>query len=1148
MRVLEEYLARLEQGAPPSPEELVHQHPELADRLQEFLASLEFLHRAALNLHSGDQADGAVPAIPELGELGDFRIAREIGRGGMGVVYEAEQISLGRRVALKVLPFAGALDPKQLQRFKNEAQSAAHLHHQNIVPVHAVGCERGVHYYAMQYIEGQTVAALIRELRQLRGLDAADKPQSAQPAGIQQPEVTTQAVAMLSTERSFKSREFVRAVANLGVQAAEALEHAHELGVIHRDIKPANLIVEWRAGSVNLPNLWITDFGLAQCQGQTELTLSGDFVGTLRYMSPEQATGKRGLLDYHTDIYSLGVTLYELLTLEPACNGRDRQEMLRHIEWEEPCPPRSLNPAIPMDLETIILKAIAKVPSERYATAKALADDLRRFLEDKPILAKRPTLVQRMRKWSRRHQAVAATIAVATVLLLGLAVLGLAFNNWQVRREQERTRAENGRVQASYRMARQAMEDMAKSLAEDERLASGPLEPLRRKALEIEASFYQNFVELRGDEPAFRAERGRAYRQLASVNSRFGRDSEANEAYRQAVDAFTQLAAEQPIIASHRQDLALCQLNWSAHLRDREPARSEEHAGAARALYADLAAEYPKEPAYRLGLARCFNNLGNVYLATNRPGAAEQAFLDALALGDALVRQAPENPAYLADLAKHHSGLGILYASTGRLAAAEPSFEQARALHKQLAAIMVPGHQLELAGSNVQLGRVYQFAGRLKEAEDAFLDAVKLRKEIAGKHPMVVQYQSDLADSYGNLGYLYMNSNRRQEAARQYEDAAATYQRLIEEDPKVTAHAVQLGGIQNNLGTLARDKGGPAVALAWHERALVTLEKALSREPAHMHAKDYLCRTYQAMGETLADLRRGDDAEQAYLKGLALRKALVDEYPRIVDYQLALGYTHNELGRLYQQSGRFPKAEQAYREALTIQQSLTAGHSDIPDKAGVPNPYHTDSTRYAVALGGTQCNLGNLMQDTGRLKAAVAFYDQAIATLGKVLARQPGHATARQFAVNSRTNCAEACNRLGRHREALETLSQAATLDDGRLRTLIRLHRAVALAGVKDHGRALTEIDEIAGAKDASPGVLYNAACACTQSMAATRDDSKQAEQYAVRAVQLLRRAIARGYNDLAHLKKDPDLDPLRQREDFQKLLMELGDRHSLPN
>jgi tetratricopeptide (TPR) repeat protein len=404
--------------------------------------------------------------------LGDFRLLREIGRGGMGVVYEAEQMSLGRRVALKVLPFASTLDARTLQRFRNEAQAAAHLHHPNIVPVHATGCERGVHFYAMQYIKGQTLAALIAELRQRAGTGSVPQrstrlqmPGALEPVGsgdlrltgpyspaIVQTlfgETTIDPAKPSSAVRSFKSWQFFQTVAHLGIQAAEALEHAHELGIIHRDIKPGNLLIEHtpappgcdtvtRCGTVSDRattgageelRLWITDFGLAHMasvggQAGCNLTLTGDLVGTLRYMSPEQALAKRVIIDHRTDIYSLGVTLYELLTLTPAFTGQDRQELLRQIAFEEPRPPRRINKAIPAELETMVLKAIEKNPADRYATAQDLAHDLHRFLEDKPILARRPSMVQRARKWTRRHRAATwALVCVAAVWLLAAGSL-----------------------------------------------------------------------------------------------------------------------------------------------------------------------------------------------------------------------------------------------------------------------------------------------------------------------------------------------------------------------------------------------------------------------------------------------------------------------------------------------------------------------------------------------------------------------------------------------------------------------------------------------------------------------------------------------------------------------------------------------------
>jgi pentatricopeptide repeat protein len=456
--VVDEFMGRLRRGEHPEVEDYARRHPRIAALLRHVLPALEVIGTSAPGRSAG-RAAGLAEIEPE-GSLGDYRIVRELGRGGMGIVYQAVQISLGREVALKVLPFAAALDLRQLQRFKNEAQAAAHLHHTNIVPVYGVGCERGVHYYAMQYIEGQTMAAVIAELRRLAGLDPEDRdepvgaaaeltrelasgrwapagrhagaggmaamaagPESGSPPGPGGPSVVTaqRSATLLPTDHSTRKPPYFRTIAHLGIQAARALEHAHSMGVIHRDIKPANLIVDSRG------NLWITDFGLARLQGGIELTVTGDLVGTLRYMSPEQALGHRVIADHRTDVYSLGMTLYELVTLEPAFGGRDRSELLRQIAFAEPRRPRLLNEAVPSDLETIILKAIEKGPAERYATAEDLANDLQRFLDDRPIRARRPTITDRVRKLARRHRSVVITGALGVLAVALIAAGGIGW-------------------------------------------------------------------------------------------------------------------------------------------------------------------------------------------------------------------------------------------------------------------------------------------------------------------------------------------------------------------------------------------------------------------------------------------------------------------------------------------------------------------------------------------------------------------------------------------------------------------------------------------------------------------------------------------------------------------------------------------------
>ncbi|MFO0900716.1 MAG: protein kinase [Pirellulales bacterium] len=418
--LLDQVIARLRSGTELSLLELTDNRPELADELERMLPTLKIM---VLGLDESLSCDSATRHLGlDRGTLGDFAILRELGRGGMGVVYEAEQLSLGRRVALKVLPFAAMLDERQLARFKHEAQAAALLKHPGIVNVYCVGVERGVHFYAMELIEGQSLAEVITELRPVGssglplppGEGRGEGPKGSEERTLPSAPDTVVAAAD-STVREPPGPRHFRRVAELGIQAAQALEYAHQRGVIHRDIKPSNLLVDG-AG-----RLWVADFGLAQIAGGHELTMAGDLVGTLRYMSPEQARGER-LLDQRTDVYSLGATLFELLTGQPAFAAIDRQHLLRQILETEPHFPRQLEQRIPVDLETIVLKCLSKAPSDRYATAQALADDLQRFVEQKPIHARPLGRLARAWRWCRRTPAMAGLGAAVFCLALLVSV------------------------------------------------------------------------------------------------------------------------------------------------------------------------------------------------------------------------------------------------------------------------------------------------------------------------------------------------------------------------------------------------------------------------------------------------------------------------------------------------------------------------------------------------------------------------------------------------------------------------------------------------------------------------------------------------------------------------------------------------------
>jgi tetratricopeptide (TPR) repeat protein len=343
------------------------------------------------------------------------------------------------------------------------------------------------------------------------------------------------------------------------VQAAEALAYAHEVGVVHRDVKPGNLLLDLRG------DLWVTDFGLARLRGESDLTATGDEVGTLRYMSPEQAQGARGVADHRVDVYGLGATLYELLTLEPALPGEDAAQLRQRLLADDPTPPRALDPAIPVDLETVVLKAMRKSPVERYATAQELADDLGRFLAGEPVRARRPTARERARAWGRRHPVVVGSSVAALVV----AVLGLVVGIAAVRHEPDEARRQRDEADRRRAEAIEVVNEMGSQFAEQWLVQQPRQGRLTRHFLEKARAFYERLAAERGDDPDVRGLLAVTTFRPARTLHWLGEGGPAEAAFRQALGQLEQSAAEDPARPEHAFALAGCRQSFGEFLRDR---------------------------------------------------------------------------------------------------------------------------------------------------------------------------------------------------------------------------------------------------------------------------------------------------------------------------------------------------------------------------------------------------------------------------------------------------------------------------------------------------------------------------------------------------------------------------------------------------
>lgn len=672
--VLDAYLEQQEQGTAVSQTEFLAAHPDMAEKLRRCLQSLDFMQHASVGLQAPRDAQ---PLINRT--LGDFRLLRELGRGGMGVVYEAEQLSLGRPVALKVLPYAALLDSRQLERFKNEARAAAMLKHPHIVSVHSVGCERSVHFYAMELIRGRSLEKVIGALRrseqestessaeERRGVDDAVLPRAlnrrseeASP-GEGTPGADTAAVAELSTQRQSDRKGYYRSVAELGVQAAEALDYAHGEGVLHRDVKPSNLLFDERG------RLHVADFGLARVHSSNEtLTLTGDVLGTLRYMSPEQAEGR--YVDHRTDVYSLGATLYELAVLHPAIDGKDRRELLRRLADSETTPPHEVDPRIPRDLETILLQAMAPAAEDRYETALALADDLRRFLAAEPVRAQRPGPWRHFVRWVGRNRAISGLVAALLLVLTTLAVAGpvvavhakrLATNEAEARTRAESHQSDLQRLltetlaETIVALENTAnvdvlLENLLQQAAAqfDSLMSSDDLTPEQRRDLAKWYTQLGRVVQFRFADDSSEAMVRKAANELeslrqalpndpslmfalASAYSFLGKHNNDAELARRSVSAAEELVRLEPDVVDH-QGMLLWSRTFLAEItmRRQEPG-AEQELLAARGAWSDLARAHPGNPNPLGGVAYAKWMLGRHYFNDGRPGLAEVQYREA---------------------------------------------------------------------------------------------------------------------------------------------------------------------------------------------------------------------------------------------------------------------------------------------------------------------------------------------------------------------------------------------------------------------------------------------------------------------------------------------------------------------------------------
>jgi serine/threonine-protein kinase len=786
-----------------------------------------------------------------------FQILRRLAKGGLGEVFVARDEEVPREVALKVIQSPFADDPDSRGRFQREAEVTGRLEHPGVIPVYGLGLdEHGRPFYAMRFIRGEALSDAIARFH------APDGP-GADPA-----------------RRALE----LRGLLGRFIAVCHAIAYAHSRGVIHRDVKPANvmlgpygetLVVDWGLAKVaGTPDpAHAPDGSSLQPPADSSATRDGTWIGTPAYMSPEQAEGKVDRIGPASDLYSLGATLYCILTGKAPFGGPNIFATLERVRRNDFAPARSVDRRIPRALEAVSARAMAHRPEDRYPSATDLAGEIERWLADEPVTAFREPMIGRFVRFCRRHRpAVAALGALVTSAALALGVSTLLIGREAARKEQQRQRAE-----ANFVLARDAVDRMLTEVAEVDLADVPQMQSVRKTLLERAQRFYQTFLEQKQSDPALRFEADRAEIRLGRIAELLGDYAQAEQAYGRGIAGLSARLERGPQDRVVRRELAAGQDALGMLFKKANRFRdSERLLRASLATRVELAQALPEGVADRQALAESQYHLGALLARTaGRRAEDENIYREAVRLQQALVTDARDRPEVRRSLARYLNNLGLLLAASGSETEAEAAYREALSILEALVAVgmPMPADRWLLARVRANLAMTLRTSMRRDEAELLYLKARESLESLHSDFPDLPDYRHELASTLNNLGLLRTENKQTAEADRAFRDALAHHEALAKSYPRRPDFVENLAVSRINLAYV--------------------LERADIRE-----------------------------ATRLYDEALALQERLTSTYPEVTEYQLALGRNLYSLARLQLRDdpggarARLARAVERHRRAL----------------------------------------------------------------------------------------------------------------------------------------------------------------------------------------------------------------------------------------